>query len=207
MQQDINKEWFIQRLDEQRKSVRGLARHLGIDAGAASRMLAGKRRMRMDEASQIAAFLAAPVTDVLRHAGVAIDLEGQPTRILLAAIINESGQVERLNDPKPLPPSFVERAHAVTNRSGNGQIIAAQIRALDGPLSVMDDALVLFSCRDEVEPGASGSLSICRSYEGDQFMAKIDRVRKTGEARIMAPEGKVREVFLQSATPVLAIIP
>lgn len=207
MKQQIDKDWFIGKLEENRKSLRGLARHLNLDPSAVSRMLSGQRRMRMDEANAIATFLAAPVSEVLRHAGVSIDLDGQPTRVLLAATINEAGIVERLKEPRPLPQSVINRAQAAITVHGNGKIIAAQIRALSGPLAYLDDAVVLFKHTDSVDAGAIGSLSVCRNHAGDQILAKIERARITGEARVLTTDGKVREFDLHTATPVLAIIP
>lgn len=184
-----------------------MARHLEIDPSAVSRILSGQRRMKMNEANSIAFFLGAPVSEVLRHAGVSVDNEGQPTRVLLAATINSAGQIERLMDPRPLPPSVIERAQAAVIGQGNGRIIAAQVRASEGPLAVLDDAVVLFKHTHDVEASAIGALSICRLHEGEQIMAKIERARKTGEARIVCTSGKIKEVVLQTATPVMAIIP
>lgn len=187
--------------------MNGLARHLNLDKSAVSRMFSGQRKMRMDEANSIAHFLNAPVSEVLRHAGVSIDLDGQPTRILLAATINEKGQVERLNEARPLPQAVIDRAHAAIAKHGNEQIIAAQIRATQGPLAIFDDWIVLFKHTDTVEPAAIGFTSICRSYAGEQILAKVERARKTGEARVLSIDGKVREFDLHTATPVLVIIP
>lgn len=204
---NFDKQWFEDRLKEAGRTQNGLARHLGVDKSAISRMLAGQRKMRMDEANAIANFIAAPVGLVLKHAGVAMDLDGQPTRVLLAAIINEKGQVEKLAEPRPLPQSVIDRAQAAISKHGNGQIIAAQVRAVTGPLALMDDAVVLFKYTDTVDRGAIGALSICRSYSGEQMMARIDSARKTGEARVICADGKMRELDLHTATPVLAIIP
>ena len=83
----VDKKWFLDKLEERRQSVRGLARHLDIDASAVSRMFSGQRKMQIEEAHTIARFLNAPVQEVMRHAGVAKDLDGLPTRVLLAATI------------------------------------------------------------------------------------------------------------------------
>ena len=66
---------------------------------------------------------------------------------------------------------------------------------------------MLFKHTDTVEPASIGTLSICRSHAGDEIIAKIERARKTGEARVISADGKIREFDLQTATPVLAIIP
>ena len=205
-QQVIDRDWFFRKLEEKHRSVRGLARHLDVDASAVSRMLSGKRKMKMEEANQIALFLGAPVSEVLKHAGVAIDLDGQPTRILLAATIDEGGHIHRLMEPKPLPQSVIERAQAAIGQR-NGKVIAAQIRATTGALSVMDDAVVLFAPTEIVDADAIGALSICRTQEGEQFFGRVERARKTGEAYVVCPTGKETECILVTAAPVLAIIP
>lgn len=206
MSQTIDRDWFLQQLESKHKSVRGLARHLDLDASAVSRMLAGQRRMKMEEANRIAVFLGAPIREVLAHAGVAIDLDGQPTRILLAATIDEEGYMHRLNDPRPLPQAVIERAQAAIGKR-NVKVIAAQIIASKGPLAVMDDAVVLFAATDIVEPSAIGTMAICRTKKGEQFLGRVLRARKTGEAFCICPAGREGETLLVTAAPVLAIIP
>lgn len=208
--QEIDGAWFTKKLEENNKSMRGLAKHLEIDVSAVSRMIAGTRKMKMQEASAIAHFLGTPVAEVLKHAGVSVDLDGVPTRIMLAAAINGKGQLERLKDPKPLPQAIIDRAHAAITlhaQAGNGRILAAQIRATQGLLAFLDDAIVLFGHSEGVERTAFGTLAICRSQAGEQIIAKIESARKTGEARVVCIDGKVKEIALDTATPVIAIIP
>lgn len=207
MQQQIDKKWFFDKLEERKKSVRGLARHLEIDASAVSRMFAGQRKMQIEEAHSIARFLNAPLSEVLRHSGVAIDLDGLPTRILLAATINEKGEVHRLKEPKPLPQSIIDRASAAIAGKGNAKVIAAQIRAGKGPLAIWDDAVVLFDPTDRVDSDAIGSLAICRKMDGSQVMVKVERARKTGEATVRTPGDAQLDVTLDTASPVIAVIP
>ncbi len=204
--QVIDKAWFFQQLEQSDKSLRGLARHLDVDPSAVSRMLDGRRRMKMEEANRIALFLGVPVSEVLSHAGVAIDLDGKPTRILLAATIDEDGKIHRLTEPKPLPQTVIDRAHAAVG-ARNGKVIAAQVRAAKGPLAFMDDAVILFNHTDIVEPAAIGALAICRAKDNSQFFGRVERARKTGEAYCTCPSGNAGEVQLVTATPVLAIIP
>lgn len=163
--------------------------------------------MQMDEAHSIARFLNAPVAEVIRHSGVAKDLDGMPTRILLAATIDEAGKVHRLQDSRPLPQDFLDRAMAAISGYGNGAIIAAQIRASSGPLAMWDDAMVLFGHTDKVDHAAIGSLAICRKMDGEQLFGKVERARKTGEATIRRPGDKPEDVHLDTAAPVIAIIP
>lgn len=162
----------------------------------------------MEEATSIARFLGAPVSEILANAGVSTDLDGAPSRVVLAAIITETGAIERLTEPRPLPQNVLDRAHAAISQSNtNGRIIAAQVRATSGPLSLFDDAVVLFSHTENVDSAAIGELSICRLMSGKQMLAKIERARKTGEALVRDASGQSIEVMLDTATPVVAIIP
>lgn len=199
--------WFHVRLKDKGRSVRDLSRHLDIDPSSASRMLRGERKMKVEEASQIAIFLGVTVNEVLNHAGASIDIDGSPTRVVLTSMIDEAGTVKRLPEPKPLPHSVIDRAHAAISRAGNGKIVAAQVRATNGPLSSLDDAIVLFAHTDSVEAGAIGTMSVFRAQSGEQHFGRVLSVRKTGEATIVRPDGSTEECILSTATPVLAIIP
>jgi hypothetical protein len=163
--------------------------------------------MQIEEANTIARFLNAPLSEVLRHAGVAKDLDGLPTRILLAATINEKGEVIRLKEPKPLPQSIIDRASAAIAGKGNGKVIAAQIRASKGPLAIWDDAVILFDPTDRVDSEAIGSLAICRKMDGNQVFVRVERARKTGEATVRCPNDTAVDVTLDTASPVIAVIP
>lgn len=199
----FDSEWFRNLFEAAGKSYRGFAKEYGMDPSAVSRTMSGLRKMQKDEAVAIANFVRAPVSEVMKHAGITI--EGQLTPVLLVATINDRGQVERLTDPRPLPPTVLARAKAIIDVVP--RVLAAQIRALSGPLTIMDDAVVLFTHTNEVEPSSIGALSICRNFAGEQIFAKIDRARKTGEARVVTIDGKVKEFDLQTATPILTIIP
>ncbi len=162
----------------------------------------------MDEAKQIAHFLRVPVAEVMRHAGVSVDLDGMPTRIMLAATIDQTGHMERMKEPRPLPQAIIEKVQAAISRAGNGQIIAAQIRATTGPLAIWDDAVVLFKPTEVVEHDAIGTMAICRTRDnGKQAMVRLTRARKTGEATIQRATGDTAEVMLETAAPVIAVIP
>ncbi|MCV3764659.1 helix-turn-helix transcriptional regulator [Rhizobium sp. TRM95796] len=63
----IDTAWFHQQLEKRGSSVRGLARHLGLDASAVSRMLNGERKMSADEQDRIAEFLSVSLEEVASH--------------------------------------------------------------------------------------------------------------------------------------------
>ncbi len=204
---DVNRAWFEERLSATEKNMADLARHLKLDPSAVSRMFKGERWISEREIDAIARFLHAPPQEVERHAGQSRDATGAPTGILLAASVNARGEIERMTEPRPLPQVVIEKARAVLSLGGQGQIIAAQIRAPKGPLTILDDAVILFQPTDAVELSAIGALSICRNFAGKQIIAKIVSARKTGEARLVTVAGEAVEFDLHTATPIIAIIP
>lgn len=62
--------WFQGRLADKRMSQRRLATMLGLDPGAVSLMLRGKRRMSAEEVADVARLLDVDVSEVLMHLGV-----------------------------------------------------------------------------------------------------------------------------------------
>lgn len=162
----------------------------------------------MDELTRIANFLGQPVSEVMRHAGVSVDSGGIPSRVLLAALITEKGTLTPLKDPRPLPQDIIDRAQAAMDQAmSNERIIAAQIRAKKGTLAMFDDAIVLFQHTEDVDRTAIGSLSICRTKGGQQFIARVLSARKTGEAQLFCVDNQTQELMLETASSVIAILP
>ena len=60
----IDTAWFHQRLDERGESVRGLARFMGLDPSAVSRMLKGERKMSADEQDHVSNFLGVNLEEI-----------------------------------------------------------------------------------------------------------------------------------------------
>ena len=66
----IDTAWFKRILAEKHLSQRQLAFKMGIDPGAMSLMLHGKRGMSASEAASMAAWINVPVEEILMRAGV-----------------------------------------------------------------------------------------------------------------------------------------
>ncbi len=84
----VDKQWFLDRLEDKGWSMRELAKHMHLDIAAISLLLDGKRRMKASEASLVARHLGVAVDEVLRHVGAdvrevvanAIGIKGTITR-------------------------------------------------------------------------------------------------------------------------------
>jgi transcriptional regulator with XRE-family HTH domain len=60
----IDSEWFSRQLENEGRSMRDLAKALGLDPSSVSRMLRGERKMSADEQDGIALYLGLPLADV-----------------------------------------------------------------------------------------------------------------------------------------------
>ncbi|WFU07595.1 helix-turn-helix transcriptional regulator [Rhizobium sp. CB3090] len=63
----IDRDWFYQKLTSRGETISGLGRFLNIDKSAASRMLAGERKMSAEEQDLIAQFLGVSIVDIAAH--------------------------------------------------------------------------------------------------------------------------------------------
>ena len=76
----IDSEWFYQKLDKKERSLRDMAKALGLNASAVSRMLRGERKMSAEEQDGIADYLGVSVLEVAsrrRGEGVGFAERGQ----------------------------------------------------------------------------------------------------------------------------------
>ena len=60
----IDSAWFYHQLEKEGRSLRAMARTLGLDPSSLSRMLRGERRMTADEQDGIAAYLGVSLLEV-----------------------------------------------------------------------------------------------------------------------------------------------
>lgn len=60
----IDSAWFYEKLSQRDASLRDMARFMGLDPSAVSRMLSGERKMSADEQDQVADYLSVPLVEV-----------------------------------------------------------------------------------------------------------------------------------------------
>lgn len=182
--------------------MRGLANHIGLDVGGVSRMFAGKRKMKAAEVERIARFLEVPAEEIIKRAG-APDLMKFVRTFEVEAEIQQDGTVTALKKSRPLPASVIARAEAQIE--GSGPVSIAQVRIASGPMSLFDDAVLVYEKVDYVEPAAVGVLSIMKLRDGVQMLGRIKSMRKTGEAEVIGTDGKERTLDVVSAAPVRVV--
>jgi transcriptional regulator with XRE-family HTH domain len=200
-----DKQWFLSSLESKKRSMRKLAEFMILDVSAVSRIFDGKRQLKTEEAAKMAQFLSVSIAEVMERTDLGVRIDGPSSPIPLAAIISKDGNMKAAQEASVLPMDAAERAQAAM-RPHRGKITAAQIRARSGPIAFLDDAIVLFGDSQSLT-GVAGIMAICQPLSGNEFLARIERARKTGEASVVDVHGKQREVELKSIAPVLAIIP
>lgn len=63
----IDSAWFYEKLAERGSSLRDMARFMGLDPSAVSRMLSGERKMSADEQDQVSEYLGINLEEVAAH--------------------------------------------------------------------------------------------------------------------------------------------
>jgi transcriptional regulator with XRE-family HTH domain len=125
----IDTEWFHRQLDLRSQSVRGLARFLGVDPSAVSRMLKGERKMSADEQDKIAAFLGIGVEEVAaRRRGEPLGFSESKQEPYLAGI----------GAPKDEPPMKMFREADIIHKDGK--------RWMEGPDGILLELHPAFGC-------------------------------------------------------------
>lgn len=66
----IDKQWFVDRISARKMSQRGLARLMGLDPAALSLAFTGKRKLTIEEASQLSVLLDVSTTEILQRIGI-----------------------------------------------------------------------------------------------------------------------------------------
>jgi transcriptional regulator with XRE-family HTH domain len=112
----IDSDWFYRQLDREGRSLREMAKVLGLDPSAVSRMLRGERKMSAEEQDGIADYLGIPLDEVaMRRRGEAVGFGEQAQEALKMDV--EGGAVSRKRK-EPMPAvadgvvderSFLER--------------------------------------------------------------------------------------------------
>lgn len=189
----INTTWFQEKLYTLEISQTKLGEMMGLDKGAVSLLLRGKRKMSVHEAGQIAGIFNVPVDEVLRHAGVEAP-QGKAGRVRVAGWIDALGEVHHglANGPKsvPAPPGVDDRCEALRAQTSGG--------AFDG-------WLLFYRPTTEVSGEAIGRMCIVRIGGRESLLVRVvGRGYEAGYFTVTGWAGGASEnVRLDSAAPVL----
>lgn len=189
----IDTRWFRAQLAERGLSQRQLARKLGLDQSAISLTFAGKRRMRFEEAADMARLLGLPVSEVLRHTGLPID-DGKPT-VPLCSTYDGHGEshcigvehAERVIPPQPMPEGST----------------AVQCRTAGSPLEHMDGWVIF--CGPPTETIPLDQFCRVKIRNGIKTLGVVRRGYKRGRHNLTGPAGVLVDIDIEWAQPVVGI--
>jgi len=88
---NFDRSFFARQLLAQQMSQRQLAKRIELDASAVSLIFKGERELRLEEAQAIARVLKLKAYDVLRRAGVNIDLGDH--KVMVKGVVSADGDV------------------------------------------------------------------------------------------------------------------
>lgn len=202
----IDKTWFVNQLERAGKSMRGLAKHLNQEPSTISRMFAGKRQMKLQEAEDIARFIGITVDDVLSHSGISLE-RNRIRKVSFAATIDSAGNVTDLPEPLEIPAEMMARVQANIPIKSRDDIFVAQVRSPDGALNMLDDSVAIYPRPSGINPAPASTFSISRLTDGTTVLGHVKSWRKTGEAVIKTPDGKEQNVKLEASAGVLVFLP
>lgn len=134
----INTSWFQDRLADKEISQRKFAKMMDMDPAAVSYMLAGKRKMQMDEAIGFATIVGVPLEEVMAQAGLRVPTDGRGMCSVVGQV-DAAGELRTAVDaPRrvALPPDAPRGTVAVRFKTPN---TAAEV--LDGWILYYSDGI------------------------------------------------------------------
>lgn len=165
----VDTSWFVERLAARQMSMRGLAKLMNLDPAAISYMLRGKRKMKMDEAAQLAALLDTTQAEIFERVGIA---SSSPKRVKLIGTIN--GQAEIV--------LFGKGAHDMVEPPGevSPETVAFQCKTSGSELDRMDGQ-IYFVDHTKTNPAQYlNCFCTCAIKAGPTVIAQVKKGYKRG---------------------------
>ncbi|MEI9402348.1 helix-turn-helix transcriptional regulator [Mesorhizobium argentiipisi] len=166
-------DWFRRKLEEHRLSQSGLGRMLGIDKSSMSLLLAGKRKLTLTAAADMARILGVTATEVMERFGVRVDGiragdDVTPQMLPFEGWIDESSHV--------IPDSSGRRKRMVdvgTNVEPGSS--AFQWRTPQSKMDVLDGWIVVSGPRREADDKMIGRGCVVGLKGGDIMLRLVRR--------------------------------
>lgn len=194
-QAPVNNAWFKSRMADRGLSQRGTAKLLGLDPGALSLMLRGKRTMRMHEAIDMARLLGVPLQELMVQFGV-------ERREMAAQEIAVSGWLDPHGEVHFEPElGTVDRPHGLPVDA-----TAIQCRTSGSDIDYMDGWLMFVERPAEPPlPDHLGRLCLVRINAGVIYLAQLRRGYAPSRWNLAGPVAHAQDVALDWSAPVLSI--
>lgn len=194
----IDTQWFQERLADQRLTQRSAAKHMNMDPASLSLLFSGKRRLRVDQAADLAELLKVPLNEVIRRAGV--ELTGSKRGILnVIGFIDGKGAVTVREDA----PGMAFRFDIEVPATAKG----FQFRTAQSEADVWDGFIVAVDA-PTVAAAAIGNTGVIKTRDHGSLFGKARRGYATDEYTIIGLNGDVmHDVRIESFMPLIAMRP
>lgn len=189
----IDTKWFRQLMADHGLSQRQLSKKLGLDQSAISLTFSGRRRMKFEEAADMARLFGLPVSEVLQHAGVPIN-EGKPTVPLCSTYDGEGeshcigvDKAERIVPPQPMPEGST----------------AVQCRTAGSKLEHMDGWIIF--CEPPTETIPLDQFCRVKIRNGIKTLGVVRKGYKRGRYNLNGPCCQMHDIDIEWVQPVVGI--
>lgn len=201
----VNSEWFQGEFSRRGLTQRRVAQALRLEPSSLSRILAGQRKLKLEEAATLSQLLEHSLEDILMVAGVPQPetdekLKAAKNTIVLSGWVDDGHRIH-WETPKggktaPLPPLAKKDVKAIRYQTVSG--------ALDGALAYFRDARDGAGSAQE----AIGKLAVVRvrgSREAPSYLGVLKRSYEVGRFTVLSLAGATIEesVQVESAAPVV----
>lgn len=202
---DVNYRWFSERLREKRLTQRALAKLLEMDPSSLSLLLHGKRRMRVEQAAEIARFIGVPVADVMRHGGADVRENASASVVRTVPVVGWVDGDSKVTLDWSQRDQFFE-----VNADVPPSAVAIQWRTAQTAAGLYDGWMMVTLPPSEPDPTMMlGKLGMCGLKDGEgtlvRFVRKGYRPGRYNLLSMSAPP--MNDVELAWFSPVLMIMP
>ena len=190
----IDTQWFNDRILAQHTSQRKLAKLMGIDSSALSLALRGKRKLSIDEASQLAVLLNSSLQEVLTAAGAPPAAD----RVRIIGYINgDCGvqlEADGIHETVALPPNLPQDTVALQAHTAR-----TSQHPIDGWLYFISES----KCRPEQ---TIGTVALCAVKNNGLLIGHVERGYRAGTYNLMLNTGETKKnLELAWSCPILWI--
>ncbi|MER8394038.1 helix-turn-helix domain-containing protein [Mesorhizobium sp. M1340] len=190
-----NVEWFRRKLEEHRLSQSGLGRMLDIDKSTMSLLLAGKRKLKLEKAADMARIFGVTVSDVIENMGVRVDGirpgdTSAPHMLPFEGWIDDSARVHKEGAGKRKRMVDI----GVTLEPGS---TALQWRTPQTKMDILDGWIVVSGPKREPDDRMIGRGCVVGTKDGDVMLRTIRRGYTAGSHILLGlgiPESAEAEV-------------
>lgn len=193
----MDKKWFMDRLADADKSQRALARALDRDPSSISLMFSGKRKMRMDEAEQIAAFIRQPVEAVLEKAGINLTSTREQRMVPLIGYIDQAMRVHYTDDYQDIQ-GYLELPN---------DTVAIRAHTAGTYMDLLDGWVAFYKPQSDVDQALITRLCIVTLHNDEVIIGCLRRGYISGKFNIVTGFEVIENASISKASPVILIQP